>query len=82
MYAAYTVSRVNDRFQEPIYLILELLRAGVLHGGKWGGPEAAPLLGGPSFGDEDEQSSVRLIMRCISVLPLVSRVGLCQLEYY
>ncbi|KAL0243618.1 hypothetical protein I308_105585 [Cryptococcus tetragattii IND107] len=43
--------------EEPIYLILELLRAGVLHGGKWGGPEAAPLLGGPSFGDEDEQSS-------------------------
>ncbi|OWZ61562.1 hypothetical protein AYX15_06241 [Cryptococcus neoformans] len=73
LYAAYTVSRVNDRFQEPIYLILELLRAGVLHGGKWGGPEAAPLLGGPSFGDEDEQNSVRLIMRCISVLPLVSR---------
>ncbi|ODO07828.1 hypothetical protein I350_03407 [Cryptococcus amylolentus CBS 6273] len=73
LHAAYDISKINDRFQEPLYLILELLRSGVVHGEKWGGPSAAPLPGGPSFGENDEQNTVRLVMRCISVLPLTNR---------
>nr|XP_019008239.1 XPG domain-containing protein [Kwoniella pini CBS 10737]OCF47020.1 XPG domain-containing protein [Kwoniella pini CBS 10737] len=72
-YAANAVSRVNDKFQEPLYLFLELLRAGVVHGSKWGGETAETLSGGPSFGTEDEQKSILLIMRCISILPLIFR---------
>nr|ODN90857.1 XPG domain-containing protein [Cryptococcus depauperatus CBS 7855] len=73
LHACFSVSRVNDRFQESLYLILELLRAGVVHGGKWGGADAEGFAGGPSYGDNDEQDRVRLIMRCISVLPLMLR---------
>ncbi|WVW78180.1 hypothetical protein I302_100131 [Kwoniella bestiolae CBS 10118] len=73
LYAANAVSRVNDRFQEPLYLLLELLRAGVVHGSKWGGDNAEVLSGGPSFGTDEEQKSILLIMRCISILPLMSR---------
>lgn len=76
LHAACGAARVNDRFQESIYLVLELLRAGVVHGGKWGGPDAEPLSGGPSFGTEEEQSSTLLIMRVLSVLPLSFKVGL------
>ncbi|WVQ79823.1 hypothetical protein IAT38_001923 [Cryptococcus sp. DSM 104549] len=73
LHAAFSVSRVNDRFQEPLYLVLELLRAGVVHGGKWGGRDAEYLSGGPSFGSDDEQRSTLLIMRCVSILPLMFR---------
>ncbi|WWC59720.1 uncharacterized protein I303_102282 [Kwoniella dejecticola CBS 10117] len=73
LYAANAVSRVNDRFQEPLYLLLELLRAGVVHGSKWGGDQAETLSGGPSFGTDEEQKSILLVMRCISILPLMFR---------
>jgi hypothetical protein len=75
LHAACMVSRVNDRFQEAVYLVLELLRAGVVHGARWGGPDAEPFSGGPSFGTEEEQSSTLLIMRVLSVLPLSFRVS-------
>ncbi|ORY21248.1 temperature dependent protein affecting M2 dsRNA replication-domain-containing protein [Naematelia encephala] len=70
LHAACSSARVNDRFQESLYLVLELLRAGVIHGEKWGG-EA--LSGGPSFGTEEEMASGLLIMRVLSVLPLSFR---------
>ncbi|WRT64536.1 uncharacterized protein IL334_001468 [Kwoniella shivajii] len=73
LYAANAASRVNDRFQEPLYLLLELLRAGVIHGSRWGGDKAEILSGGPSFGTDEEQKSILLIMRCISILPLIFR---------
>ncbi|WWC86657.1 uncharacterized protein L201_001534 [Kwoniella dendrophila CBS 6074] len=73
LHAANAVSRINDRFQEPLYLLLELLRAGVVHGSRWGGDKAEVLSGGPSFGTDDEQKSILLIMRCISILPLMFR---------
>ncbi|KAK4683589.1 hypothetical protein P7C73_g6649, partial [Tremellales sp. Uapishka_1] len=73
LHASVTYSRVNDKFQESLYLILELLRAGVVHGSKWGPPDAPALSGGPSFGSEEDQSSTLLIMRCLSVLPLLYR---------
>lgn len=75
LHAACSSSRVNDRFQESIYLVLELLRAGVVHGARWGGPDSEQLSGGPSFGSEEEQSSTLLIMRVLSVLPLSFRVS-------
>ncbi|OCF33804.1 COP9 signalosome complex subunit 5 [Kwoniella heveanensis BCC8398] len=73
LHAANRVSRVNDRFQEPLYLLLELLRAGVVHGHRWGGDQVEPLSGGPSFGTDEEQRSILLIMRCLSILPLMFR---------
>lgn len=48
LHAGIVASRVNDKFQEPLYLSLELARAGVLHGDLWSGVEYS---GGPSFGD-------------------------------
>lgn len=48
--AGINVSRVNDKFQEPLYLALELARAGVLHGDLWSGRTYS---GGPSFGTRE-----------------------------
>ncbi|EIW71069.1 XPG domain-containing protein [Tremella mesenterica] len=70
LHAACTHSHINDRFQEATYLVLELIRAGVVHGGPWGGPNGDILSGGPSIGSEEEQRSMLLIMRCLSVLQL------------
>ena len=75
LHAACVSSRVNDRFQEPIYIVLELIRAGVVHGQRWGGPNAEQLSGGPTFGTEEEQESALLILRVLSILPLAFRVG-------
>lgn len=72
MHEACASSKVNDRFQEPLYIILEMMRAGVVHGGRF---SEALHSGGPSFGTEEEQSSNLLIMRCLSVLPLSYRVS-------
>ncbi len=48
LFAGISHSRVNDKFQEPLYLALELSRAGVLHGDAWSGRQYS---GGPSFGN-------------------------------
>jgi hypothetical protein len=72
MHAACVYSKVNDRFQESLYIILEMMRAGVVHGGRF---SDTLLSGGPSFGTEEEQSSNLLIMRCLCVLPLNYRVS-------
>ena len=47
MYNAIKLGRVNDKFQDPLYLFLELVRAGVMHGHLWSG---RAFSGGPSFG--------------------------------
>lgn len=47
MYGAIKGARVNDKFQDPLYLFLELVRAGVMHGHLWSG---RAFSGGPSFG--------------------------------
>jgi Temperature dependent protein affecting M2 dsRNA replication len=47
MYMSIKHARVNDKFQDPLYLFLELVRAGVMHGHLWSGPAFS---GGPSFG--------------------------------
>lgn len=67
MYAALKQSRTNDKFQDPLFLFLELIRAGVLHWNLWGGRAYS---GGPSFGDEEEKKCMLLVMRVISLVPL------------
>jgi hypothetical protein len=47
MYAAIKGAKLNDKFQDPLYLFLELVRAGVMHGHLWSG---RAFSGGPSFG--------------------------------
>lgn len=47
MYTAIKQARLNDKFQDPLYLFLELVRAGVMHGHLWSG---RAFSGGPSFG--------------------------------
>ncbi|KAL1407037.1 COP9 signalosome complex subunit 5 [Vanrija albida] len=69
-HAAGNSARVTDKLQESIYIVLELLRAGVVHGHRFGGPNAPLLSGGPSFGSDEEQSNTLLIMRVLSVVPL------------
>ena len=47
MHSAIRPARLNDKFQDPLYLFLELVRAGVMHGHLWSG---RAFSGGPSFG--------------------------------
>ncbi|CAE6464140.1 unnamed protein product [Rhizoctonia solani] len=59
--------KVNDKFQDSLYLFLEMVRAGVIHGNLWSGRAYS---GGPSFGDDEEKKSMLLIMRVLSIVPL------------
>ncbi|THG95204.1 hypothetical protein EW026_g6405 [Hermanssonia centrifuga] len=67
MYVAIRTARVNDKFQDSLYLFLELVRAGVMHGHLWSG---RAFSGGPSFGTDDEKSCMLLVMRVLSIVPL------------
>ncbi|KAJ7261993.1 XPG I-region protein [Mycena rebaudengoi] len=67
MYAAVKHAKVNDKFQDPLYLFLELVRAGVMHGHLWSG---RAFSGGPSFGTDAEKASMLLVMRVLSIVPL------------
>ncbi|KAJ8094869.1 hypothetical protein PM082_010082 [Marasmius tenuissimus] len=67
MHTALKSSRLNDKFQDPLYLFLELVRAGVMHGHLW---SQRAFSGGPSFGTDDEKSSMLLVMRVLSIVPL------------
>ena len=49
MHLAVKQARVNDKFQDSLYLLLELARAGVMHGQLWNKNTRA-FSGGPSFG--------------------------------
>lgn len=60
--------RVNDRLQEPLYLALELLRAGVLHANPY---SESIYSGGPSFGTDEEKRRMLLAMRTLSLLPIL-----------
>ncbi|RPD76676.1 hypothetical protein L226DRAFT_383065 [Lentinus tigrinus ALCF2SS1-7] len=72
MYSALRQARVNDKFQDALYLFLELVRAGVVHGHLWSG---RAFSGGPSFGTDDEKSCMLLVMRVLSILPLNCKVS-------
>jgi hypothetical protein len=58
MHTAIKQARVNDKFQDPLYLFLELVRAGVMHGHLWSG---RAFSGGPSFGTGETPPFPRLI---------------------
>ncbi|KAF8748363.1 Temperature dependent protein affecting M2 dsRNA replication [Rhizoctonia solani] len=67
LHATLSSVRVNDKFQDSMYLFLEMVRAGVIHGNLWSGRAYS---GGPSFGDDEEKKSMLLIMRVLSIVPL------------
>ncbi|KAJ7114054.1 XPG I-region protein [Mycena epipterygia] len=67
MYTAIKHAKVNDKFQDPLYLFLELVRAGVMHGHLWSG---RAFSGGPSFGTDEEKACMLLVMRVLSIVPL------------
>ena len=52
MHSAIRQARLNDKFQDSLYLFLELVRAGVMHGHLWSG---RAFSGGPSFGTGEHQ---------------------------
>jgi len=64
MYQSLKSARVNDKFQEPLYLFLELVRAGVMHGNLWSGRAYS---GGPSFGTGEPTSLVLFLRRSCNV---------------
>ncbi|KAK4055310.1 hypothetical protein OIV83_000593 [Microbotryomycetes sp. JL201] len=68
LYTAMKAAKVNDKFQEALFLVVELLRAGVLHNGRIG---SRPYSGGPHFtGSEEDKRSMLLVMRVMSIVPL------------
>ena len=90
MHTALKQCKVNDKFQDTLFLFLELVRAGVLHGNLWSGRAYS---GGPSFGTgalrlshsfvtylrikfglDEEKKCMLLIMRVLSIVPLTFKV--------
>ncbi|GAA95645.1 uncharacterized protein L969DRAFT_71183 [Mixia osmundae IAM 14324] len=65
--ASLKLAKVNDKFQEPLYLAIELIRANVLHGGKYGGRTWS---GGPIATTEAEKRNMLLFMRSVSIVPM------------
>jgi hypothetical protein len=79
------MAKLNDKFQDPLYILLELVRAGMMHGHLWSG---RAFTGGPIFGTgmcflhfiffiiiyeshiDEEKSSMLLIMRVLFIVPL------------
>jgi hypothetical protein len=47
MFAALRQAKLNDKFQDPLFVFLELVRAGVMRGNLLSG---RAFSGGPSFG--------------------------------
>ncbi|GAA5932273.1 hypothetical protein JCM1841_005180 [Sporobolomyces salmonicolor] len=74
LHLAMKNSKVNDKFQEPLFLAMELLRANVLHNGRIG---TRAYSGGPNFqgGTEGDKRSMLLVMRVMSIVPLVFTPG-------
>jgi len=73
LFAAMKASKVNDKFQEALYLAIELLQAGVLYNGRIG---TRPYSGGPNFqGSEEDKRSMLLVMRVMSIVPLSFHPG-------
>jgi hypothetical protein len=77
LHTALTHSRGNDRFHEPLTVIIELLRSGALYGYRYDGEYRS---GGPIGEDEQTMNSSMLILRCLSILPLNLRVCLFSLS--
>ena len=74
MYVAIKTARVNDKFQDSLYLFLELVRAGVMHGHLWSG---RAFSGGPSFGTGEAGFSHLALKAALAdpLPPLRARAG-------
>ncbi|KAI5481413.1 XPG I-region protein [Pseudohyphozyma bogoriensis] len=73
LYLAMRSSKVNDKFQESLYLAIELLRANALHNGRIG---TRAYSGGPNFnGTDEDKRSMLLVMRVLSIVPLSFNPG-------
>ncbi|CAO1628748.1 unnamed protein product [Parajaminaea phylloscopi] len=78
LHLALRTSRLNDKVQEPLYLALELVREGALHGNLYTSPgsngqpgQPRAFSGGPSYEEtEEEKRWLLLIMRSMSLLPM------------
>ncbi|KAM0755876.1 hypothetical protein T439DRAFT_295879 [Meredithblackwellia eburnea MCA 4105] len=69
LYMAMKASKVNDKFQDALYLAMELLRMKALHNGKIG---QRVYTGGPNFpqGSEEDKQNMLLVIRVLSIVPL------------
>ena len=63
-YVAIKPARIVDKFQDSLYLFLELVRAGVMHGHLWSG---RAFSGGPSFGTGEAAFFPQIIATTISL---------------
>lgn len=72
MHNSLTVSRLNDKFQEPLLILVELLRAKVLHDNYYSGKQFS---GGPTLGTDDEKRCMLLVIRTISIIPMQFKVS-------
>ncbi|KAL9936842.1 hypothetical protein V8E36_004077 [Tilletia maclaganii] len=72
LHLALKQARVNDKLQEPLYLALELIRAGVLHASYYSEKQYS---GGPTMGTTEEKRHVLLIMRAFSMVSLGYKAG-------
>ncbi|KAK0551471.1 hypothetical protein OC846_002000 [Tilletia horrida] len=73
LHLAIKQARVNDKLQEPLFLALELIRAGVLHASYYSGKQYS---GGPAMGTTEERRHVLLIMRAFSLVSLGYKAGM------
>lgn len=67
--AALQRVRVTDRVQEPLFVALELIRAGVLHERPYG----MLYSGGAMFSEGDESANMLLVIRVLSLLSMSFR---------
>lgn len=75
LHLAVRSSRLNDKLQEPLYLALELIRAGALHANRFTSADdphsVREYSGGPAVEQSDaDKRSLLLVMRCMSLVPM------------
>ncbi|MBW0531743.1 hypothetical protein O181_071458 [Austropuccinia psidii MF-1] len=67
LYTALKEAKVNDKLQEPLLLVIELLRMGYLHPNWFGG---RTWTGTAHLGTEEDKRNMLLVMRVLSIVPL------------
>ncbi|KAG0149211.1 hypothetical protein CROQUDRAFT_39979 [Cronartium quercuum f. sp. fusiforme G11] len=67
LYLGLKESKVNDKLQEPLLLVIEMLKMGVLHSGWFGG---RTWTGTAHLGTDDDKRNMLLVMRVLSIVPL------------
>jgi hypothetical protein len=72
LYMALKEAKVNDKLQESLLLVIEMLRMGCLHSNWFGG---RTWTGTAHLGTEDDKRNMLLVMRVLSILPLTFKVS-------